>query len=195
LAKGEIQENGDMATPRNRILIFIGIFLAVIILWILFAFLIFFQANSLQDSAKLGDAFGSLNTLFSGLAFAAIIFTIILQMEELRLQREELKDTRKVLAKSAKAHQELKKTQDFHNQILITDILIKYYENLGDPAQSNLRNRISSDVYALNYAILNEEMKIQFEEKYKLKDRLKNDPLISKKVREHLESFDKKQSP
>lgn len=51
------------------------------------------------------DMFGALNALFSGLAFAGIIFTIRQQKEELELQREELKMTREELAKSADAQQ------------------------------------------------------------------------------------------
>jgi hypothetical protein len=41
-----------------------------------------------------GDKFGAVNALFSALAFAGIIFTILLQRKELALQRKELKDTR-----------------------------------------------------------------------------------------------------
>lgn len=54
----------------------------------------------IQDSAEqgqFGDQFGAVNALFSGLAFAGLIFTIILQKKELALQREELADTRKEL--------------------------------------------------------------------------------------------------
>jgi hypothetical protein len=40
-----------------------------------------------------GDKFGAINALFSALAFAGIIFTIILQKKELKLQREELAET------------------------------------------------------------------------------------------------------
>jgi Putative phage abortive infection protein len=39
----------------------------------------------------IGDMFGVVNALFSGLAFSGLIFAIFLQREELRLQREELK--------------------------------------------------------------------------------------------------------
>lgn len=46
-----------------------------------------------------GDKFGAVNALFSGLAFAGIIFTILLQRKELELQREELVSTREVFEK------------------------------------------------------------------------------------------------
>lgn len=41
-----------------------------------------------------GDSFGALNALFSGFAFAGIIYTIFLQKQELKLQRKELRQTR-----------------------------------------------------------------------------------------------------
>lgn len=41
-----------------------------------------------------GDKFGAINALFSALAFAGIIFTIFLQKRELKLQREEMEETR-----------------------------------------------------------------------------------------------------
>ncbi|MYB66895.1 MAG: hypothetical protein F4X75_00150 [Gemmatimonadetes bacterium] len=43
---------------------------------------------------QFGDTFGAVNALFAGLAFAGIIFAIILQKKELELQRQELKETR-----------------------------------------------------------------------------------------------------
>jgi len=57
----------------------------------------YFVLKNLQfdDRGTLGDMFGSINSLFSGLALAGIIFTILLQRKELELQRRELKDTRK----------------------------------------------------------------------------------------------------
>lgn len=41
-----------------------------------------------------GDMFGSVNALFSGLAFAGVIYAIFLQRKELFLQRKELEQTR-----------------------------------------------------------------------------------------------------
>lgn len=47
-----------------------------------------------EKSAPFGDAFGVVNALFSGLAFVGLIYAILLQSEELSLQRQELKETR-----------------------------------------------------------------------------------------------------
>jgi hypothetical protein len=54
---------------------------------------------------QLGDTFGSINSLFSGLAFAGIIYTVLLQRQELTLQRRELELTRRELTRSAAAQE------------------------------------------------------------------------------------------
>lgn len=44
-----------------------------------------------------GDTFGTVTALFTGLAFALLIYTALLQRQELSLQRKELHDTRREL--------------------------------------------------------------------------------------------------
>lgn len=50
-----------------------------------------------ETAAALGDMFGVVNALFSGLALAGVIIAISLQSKELGLQREELEATREEL--------------------------------------------------------------------------------------------------
>ncbi|MHC2318825.1 hypothetical protein ACVIHC_005871 [Bradyrhizobium diazoefficiens] len=61
-----------------------------------------------------GDLFGSINALFSGLAFAGVVFAILLQRQELTLQRQELRETREEMKRTAdaqdQAQQALNKT-------------------------------------------------------------------------------------
>jgi len=47
--------------------------------------------------------FGGLNALFTGLAFAAVIYTILLQRKDLELQRLELQRSRRELHRAAEA--------------------------------------------------------------------------------------------
>lgn len=53
-----------------------------------------FPDDKLQPGT-FGDMYGALNTLFSGLAFALLIYTALLQRSELQEQREDLQETRK----------------------------------------------------------------------------------------------------
>src|SRR3989344_2825421 len=50
------------------------------------------------DSGAFGDTFGGLNTIFSGLAFVALVNALFMQSKELSLQREELQETQKLMA-------------------------------------------------------------------------------------------------
>lgn len=77
----------------NKLLIWGAIGTVVIIgLWITTYFLL--KDLGSTERGTLGDMFGTVNALFSGLALAGIIFTILLQRKELGYQREELKATR-----------------------------------------------------------------------------------------------------
>jgi hypothetical protein len=69
------------------------------LIWLSYPFWIVLMPNEefLKTYGAYGDAFGSLNTLFSGLAFFGVMISIFFQNKELSLQREELKDTRKEL--------------------------------------------------------------------------------------------------
>ena len=63
--------------------------------WIVYPYAIERLYPDLAHQGQFGDLFGALNALFAGLAFAGIIWAIILQKNELELQREELTQTRK----------------------------------------------------------------------------------------------------
>ncbi len=74
--------------PTYRPLIWL--FVVVVAVWLLFGVVLFPYSRR----GDFGDMFGAVNALFSGLAFAGIIFAIHLQREELAQQRRELELTR-----------------------------------------------------------------------------------------------------
>ena len=86
-------ENENQPKENKNGFIITAIIVAVIIIgfWLLTLYLLRGDA----DRGTFGDMFGSVNALFSGFALAGIILTILLQQSELKLQREELKETRK----------------------------------------------------------------------------------------------------
>lgn len=71
---------------------FFGLLIAIVIFWGLWHFIDF------------ENKFDSLSSLFSGLAFAGLIGTLVYQKQELALQRQELEDTRSVLKDTAQAN-------------------------------------------------------------------------------------------
>ena len=73
------------------------LFPGVIILWGLFWALSSWMYPEIECRGQFGDSFGAVNALFAGLAFAGVIYAIILQKKELGLQRDELGLQRKEL--------------------------------------------------------------------------------------------------
>ncbi len=49
-----------------------------------------------ERRGQFGDAFGAINSVFTGLAFTVVIYGIILQRREIKLQQREMADTREV---------------------------------------------------------------------------------------------------
>ncbi len=84
----------------------VALVVATFALWIGCGLAAYFVFDSVGDAGALGDAFGAINALFSGLALAGVIVAIIMQGQELRLQREELRLTREELSRQADAHEE-----------------------------------------------------------------------------------------
>ncbi len=68
--------------------------------------MIVWQKFGPENMGTFGDMFGGLNVAFSGLAFYAIVYSLVLQRAELELQRNELELARKELSKAAEANLE-----------------------------------------------------------------------------------------
>lgn len=99
-----------------KLVFFISI--VVFIVWLIVSISGFSIIQNRESLGQLGDSFGLINSLFSGLALAGIIYTIFLQTKqlkiqskELELQREELAQTRRVLQEQQQELREQNKTQ------------------------------------------------------------------------------------
>ena len=67
----------------------IGLFLLVVLLWIVSALVIWCRLDSWEHRGQFGDIFGAINALFSALAFAGVVYTIYLQQTQMeRTSRE-----------------------------------------------------------------------------------------------------------
>lgn len=58
--------------------------------------IVHYAFDGFEKRGQFGDAFGAINAVFTGLAFAVVIYGIILQRRELKLQQRELAETREV---------------------------------------------------------------------------------------------------
>ena len=79
-----------------------------------------------------GDAYGSLNTLFSGFAFAILIISLFMQRQELKEQRKELAAQREEISKSneiAEAQRKITEQQSsLINQQLLDSKIQAFYQ-------------------------------------------------------------------
>jgi len=78
----------------NRILIVMAILSILFVFGSCLIVYLYWKGGDYEQRGTFGDMFGSVNAVFSGLAFAGIILAIFMQKKELESQREELRDTR-----------------------------------------------------------------------------------------------------
>ncbi len=88
---------------KNFLIIAISL---VFLIWSVSGLIIYLMSDNWGDRGTMGDMFGAVNALFSGLAFAALLFTLQLQRDEIKLNRAEIALSRNELSKSVKAQQE-----------------------------------------------------------------------------------------
>jgi hypothetical protein len=103
--------------------------LIVLTLWVLSIFALNAFINEEEAKGQFGDSFGAINALFSGLAFAGIIATILLQRKELILQRKELKLTREELVKSSEAQDKSQKALNLQVSLMTKQAILSAYQS------------------------------------------------------------------
>ncbi|WP_304015819.1 hypothetical protein [Nonlabens dokdonensis] len=111
-AKETPEERATRITAEEQIErkkeIILGAIILGIILFVFISSIFFlkYYYPILETRAFFGDSNGTVNTLFSALAFGGIIYTILLQRKELKLQREELRETKEEMRRSAQAQED-----------------------------------------------------------------------------------------
>lgn len=114
--------NENRPTSRDRLAGLVKLSIAVVCVWLASWLLVTWLVPTWSDRGTFGDMFGAVNSLFSGLAFAGVIYTILLQQQELSLQREEMR----------LARQEARRIADSSSmtaEIAALAEIIKYYDS------------------------------------------------------------------
>jgi hypothetical protein len=84
--------------PVNNPKILIHLIQIVVLLWLLSWILLYWYAPTPEQRGQFGDMFGALNALFTGLTFAGLFYTILLQRQQMIQQRDEINLTRETLS-------------------------------------------------------------------------------------------------
>ena len=133
-----------MEEKKNNLSLLTKLIVLVVIIWSSSSLLILLGLDNWSDRGTFGDLFGAVNALFSGLAFAGLIYTIVLQKQDLELQRNEIALNRAELKKTAKAQQHSEKAliqqveqMKLASKLNALKILIDYYNiQIANPNNS-----------------------------------------------------------
>jgi len=120
-AYGKINDTGKK--EYNFLSIFFTLCLASVLITLLYGFFVVLAVpGGSAEKGAFGDMFGGLNSLFSGLAIAGVIITILIQKQELNLTRDEL-------IRSANAQEQTQKALFEQLQSMQTSTKINAYQN------------------------------------------------------------------
>jgi hypothetical protein len=100
-----IEEGSQQRSQWLWYCLIVSVIISVIVLWVVSPFVIHMLFKDWNQRGVFGDSFGAVNALFSGLALGGVIVAILLQSQELRHQREEIRMTREVQKESSVAQQ------------------------------------------------------------------------------------------
>lgn len=140
LSASQSLEQGPEQEPLKPFLIFIALVAFVLLVYVV---LVWNLVDGWAERGQFGDMFGAANTLFSGLAFAALFFALNLQRKELCLQRHELKETRAEFARQTQAQTEHANTALRAAKIQALGALLQSYTTLSQGGHANLIDPIS----------------------------------------------------
>lgn len=118
--------------------------LFVLAFWVASFAWIYLCVGNWEVRGQLGDMFGAVNSLFSGLAFAGLIVTLILQRKDLNLQRESIQQTNEQLgiqAREFEIQNKMAKQEQFRNtffellrmlQTIVSEMKVNVEESDGN---------------------------------------------------------------
>lgn len=99
----------------------ISIGLLIVVLWVGVPWAVvhwIVPESNITHAGQMGDMFGVVNALFSGLAFAGIIVTLIMQRDEMRDQQKSSLKTAELMVSSAKITAQVAKFQAVYQSYL-----------------------------------------------------------------------------
>lgn len=139
-----------------------------------------------DNGNEIGDSFGAVNALFSGLALAGIILTILMQRVELKLQRKELELTRKEMELTRGefvSQNYTMKLQQFENTFF--QMLSMFYENKGKLKYTKMTSTyIGSEIFHVYSNNLNSKIRSTAEDNLNIEyyNRDSSDPTVNKEI-------------
>jgi hypothetical protein len=147
----------------------------VVLVQVVYGILVFRWFPQMDGRGQFGDLFGGVNALFTGLAFAGVIYTILLQRWDLEVQREELRLNTAELRRSAEAQTQQESRLKEAAELSAKATLVEIYRTRLQPwweKSDGLRMEIAYKELILQDSDANETQKA--EANAKLQDLRKN---------------------
>jgi hypothetical protein len=131
----------------------VGIFVLVFLAWALFGLLPMMMMETPEKSGLVGDTFGAVNALFSGLAFAGLLITLMMQRDELKLQREELQLQREEMQQMRAEYARTAKAQEGSEAILRKQTAVAYFSAELQALSSVVDAHIARSTHGIHFSL------------------------------------------
>jgi hypothetical protein len=140
LESSATESREESPNPIWFVIALLGVLLAQVVYGVL-VFRLF--GPQMATRGQFGDIFGGINALFTGLAFAGVIFTILLQRKELALQRYELRANTAELSRSAQAQTDQVLTLKESTDLSVLATLVNVYGKALEPYYERRKDYIA----------------------------------------------------
>lgn len=130
-------------TPLLKLLLLV---LGAIVLWISNIYALAHMAADWSVRGTIGDSFGAINSLFSGLGLAGIVYAILLQREDLAAQRYEISLARQGQSEALRVNREQTEALRLSAELSATASLLSYYLQERETARARDHNVIVEKV-------------------------------------------------
>ncbi len=124
---GNIRQKRILSEALKKIIL---IFSSIVVVYFLLAISIYIAFSDWVSRGQFGDMFGAINTLFSALAFAGLITAILVQKEEIKEQRQELRKSVEAQIETEKALKKQVELMNFTSKLNAHNTIISSGETI-----------------------------------------------------------------
>lgn len=114
--------------PLRDFIKFVGL---VFGLQIAYAFILICCLSKWEERSSFGEMFGGINTFFSGLAFAGLLYTILVQQSEIQSQKQELERTLQIQSLSVRVLSLTGMINAHHSMLELETQNLKYAQSMN----------------------------------------------------------------
>lgn len=131
------------STPLTRLVV---LFFLALGLWLASVYLSSTLSSEWSTRGMIGDSFGAVNALFSGLGLAGIVYAILLQRDDLASQRLEISLARQGQSEAMEISREQASSLKLSVELSATSALLSYYMQEREIARSRSHHALADSL-------------------------------------------------